>query len=109
MACLHGKTLGVLIILAPTVRLLIIPLCRKGIYQYGEEVFYRCDNGYVLTGPEKRQCTTYNGGSEGLWSGFTPLCLRKFRFGVMLHFSQPLVFLSGPSLINEVNYFILSN
>ena len=50
-------------------------LNKKALYEFGEEVVFRCQDGYVLTGPEKRKCTNFNGGSDGLWDGFTPLCL----------------------------------
>ena len=36
---------------------------------YGQVALYTCNSGYGVVGDEKRQCQ-----SNGLWSGFTPVC-----------------------------------
>ena len=39
------------------------------VWGSGEEVEYRCEEGRVMTGQERRRC-----GEEGRWSGAPPLC-----------------------------------
>ena len=42
-------------------------------YQFGSEVYYSCDHGYQLSGPESRTCQ-----SARIWSGTLPACLSKW-------------------------------
>ena len=43
-------------------------------YVFGEEVVYRCQEGYMLDGPTARKCESRDGSAAGRLSGFNPLC-----------------------------------
>ena len=46
-------------------------------YMYGDQIFYRCDKGYTITGPETRTCIKRNE-ATGKWNGFDPFCTCEF-------------------------------
>ena len=45
---------------------------QQEVWGSGEEVEYRCEEGRVMAGEERRSC-----GEEGTWSGAPPLCSKS--------------------------------
>ncbi len=43
-------------------------------YAFGEQVVYRCEDGYVLDGPRARRCESPAGSGQGRLGGFNPVC-----------------------------------
>ena len=48
-------------------------------YIFGEEVIYRCEEGYVLDGPTARKCVSRDGSAAGRLNSFNPLCKGNIR------------------------------
>ena len=64
-----------------TVVCLSLPSLTNGVISYSDQTLglntvatYTCDTGYILNGDTTRTC-----GSDGVWSGFSPNCLRKWN------------------------------
>ena len=47
---------------------------RKSGYVLNELLYYHCDDGYEIRGPETRECRESAGNATGRWTGFTPTC-----------------------------------
>ena len=46
----------------------------KGLFIFGEKVYYTCDQCYKLKGPGYRQCQ-----ADQEWTDTQPTCERKYR------------------------------
>ena len=57
---------------------------RESEYLYGEQVVYRCADGYEMVGPDVRTCVKREG-AVGKWKGFDPFCTSKFYIQLHVH------------------------
>ena len=53
----------------------------KNLFIDGKEVRYKCEEGFIMTGPGYRTCQ-----KNGIWSGSLPLCSKIDNFMIIISF-----------------------